>query len=164
MNRNKIISSSAGVYVLLFILCLLAFPISLIAGRYVALSLPEDKSWKTETSPLLADVVNDLCSKLFLPRDPICSGNSDVYAQDFYSAISRNFDKEDTTYQYVQQSLGKYQIELEPIEYSNNGYTYFVSYYDLRGDGYSKIVFFFYGNYEDNHLMRIHFHSGGPNF
>ncbi|MBV6396869.1 MAG: hypothetical protein HFACDABA_02471 [Anaerolineales bacterium] len=67
------------------------------------------------------------------------------------------------TYQYVQQKLGKYQIELEPIEYSNNGYTYFVSYYDLRGDGYSKIVFFFYGNYKENRLMRIHFHSGEPN-
>ncbi len=120
-----------------------------------------DDKWKQSTTPLPHDVVKELCATLDSTEDEICTkGNKNVYAPDFFPIIVNVFNKKETTYDDVQIKLGKYQVDLEPLSKRSDGSDYFVSYYDLRGDGVTSIDFFFYGNYQNNRLMRIIFIYG----
>ncbi len=122
-------------------------------GRF----LPENETWKNESTPLSNETIKDLCRKLSLEKDPLCQRRRSLYAPDFFPAINTKFKRRGTTYQDVQAVLGEYQVELEPIETDSYGKTYFFSSYDIRGDQVTGILMLFEGTYEKNLLMDVRF-------
>ncbi len=83
-----------------------------------------------------------------------------MYAPDFFPVIESYFSNGNATYDDVQLKLANYQIDLEPVNDRTEGGTYFVSRYDLQGDGETSIVFFFDGNYANNNIDRIIYNYG----
>jgi hypothetical protein len=112
--------------------------------------------WREKTSPLHEDVIQDICLKFIIPpNDSRCKSGSKVYAPDFFGDITRAFRAKNgiySTYDEVQNKIGKYQFDYEPPVTDGSGRTYFVVWYDLRGDRVFPIVMFFYG---DGRLYRI---------
>lgn len=112
--------------------------------------------WRERTSPLDPAVVNDICQKFGLPEsDDRCKPGAVVYAPDFFNTIGGTFQPENgewATYDQVEEKLGEYKYEEEPITKVSDGTEYFVAWYDLRGDRVYPIVIFFYS---DGSLMRI---------
>jgi hypothetical protein len=112
--------------------------------------------WREKTSPLDQDVIKDICLKFALPSDdPRCQPGSQVYAPDFFGVITRAFRPTDgvsSTYDEVQEKLGKYQFDYNPPVTTGDGLTYFRAWYDLKGDRVYPIVMFFYA---DGRLWRI---------
>jgi hypothetical protein len=112
--------------------------------------------WREKTSPLDPAVIEDICVKFALPSDDSrCQPGVHVYAPDFFDVITRAFRPHDgvsSTYDEVQEKLGKYQFDYNPPVTTGDGLTYFRAWYDLKGDRVYPIVMFFYA---DGRLWRI---------
>ncbi len=110
--------------------------------------------WRQQTTPLDQLTIEELC-KIFSinSSDKLCNNTRPIYAPDFFDEIKSNT----TTYKDVQAKIGKYQSKLEPLITLGDGSKYFVSEYDLRGDGVTSIIFFFH---EDGRIMKVIINKG----
>jgi hypothetical protein len=124
--------------------------------RFAVYDIKNATHWREKTSPLSQNVIQDICQKFEIPpNDSRCKPGAIVYAPDFFGDITRDFRAKNgvySTYGDVQKKIGSYQFKYEPPVTENNGLTYFVARYDLRGDRVYPIVMFFYG---DGRLFRI---------
>lgn len=103
--------------------------------------------WYSLTSPLEQNVVDDLCKKLTLnckEQRNLCSGEKDVYADQFLYALRRTFPK-DSTYDNIQEQLAGYQKKVNRLD------NYTTVYYDFKGDDVILMEFYFV----DNRLYNI---------
>ncbi len=155
MKIAKIISIAFGVLILVLLMGFICLPG--IIGAFIGLSdIPDMLNWKSHTSPLSQDVIDDLCLQFNLSaNDPRCQTGARVYAPDFFSVIRATFQPKNgpwATYEEVQKRLGKYQFLYEPPVTTGNGFTCFVAHYDLRGDQVFPIIMFFYA---DGKLWRL---------
>jgi hypothetical protein len=109
--------------------------------------------WRLQTTPLDQLTIAELC-KIFSinSTDKLCNKTKPIYAPDFFDVIKYDLRSDTTTYKDVQAKLGKYQSKLEPLITLGDGSKYFVSEYDLRGDGATSIIFFFH---EDGSIMKV---------
>lgn len=129
--------------------------------RVRGMFISRDDKWKQKTTPLSPATVKELCVILESTEDELCREEQEnVYAPDFFPVIDEVFNKRNTTYTDVQEKISKYQTELEPLSKRSDGSNYFVSHYDFRGDGVTRVGFFFYGDYQNNRLMKIIFIYG----
>jgi hypothetical protein len=109
-------------------------------------SYQQSVAWRRSTSPLPEQVVKDLCNKLALPaEDQLCTSD-DILARDFYPIIRKAFPPGETRYQDIQNVLEEYQSESEQLGRLADGQKYYRVSYDLRGDGTSAIIYYFYEN------------------
>ena len=139
---------------LVIVVCVLV-PVSLFLLLAISTWIGRLKKPKIHevTSPLEAEVVHDLCQKFdLLKDDSSCQPGAVVYAPDVFPAIIHSFEPGVTTYDDVQEKLGRYLYEREPTTTLADGSTYFVSAYDFRGDRVFTIGFLFGG---DGVLQRI---------
>ncbi len=125
------------------------------------------KSWEKKTSPLPQSTTSMLCKKLLLDNsNALCNDSKDVYALDFDEAVRQRFplDLENTSelpknkatiiYEEVSNVIGEFEVECqEVVHLSASGYSYFRCFYDLRGDGYWIMTFYFY--YPEETLFSI---------
>lgn len=112
------------------------------------------------TTPLKAEVVQDVCQALALPEtDPLCKPGAVVYAPDFFPRIHKAFKPGVTTYDEIQKKLGKYQWKCEdPVYYPSLGKTFFRCDYALNEDHVFPFSFSFT---EDGVLDKIFADGGG---
>lgn len=149
--------------ILLVIFSLLAFTASCIYPVTLVLiwwSSPlKENDWKSKTSPLSREVIEDICSKFDVKKiKPACKSEKDVYAPDLFPMISDTLlSKKKLSYDDVQLLLSQYQVDYEPPVTLRSGDVYFVSWYDLQGDGQTALVFFFNG---DGSIREIKYHLG----
>jgi len=103
--------------------------------------------WREHTTPLDPEVVADICEKFGLPEDdPRCQPGATVYAPEFFRTIGETFQPPDgdwATYSQVEEILGEYKFDEEPITILSDGTEYFRCWYDLRGDRVYPIVISF---------------------
>jgi hypothetical protein len=123
--------------------------------------LPDD-GWKKYTTPLTSETTKSLCEKFSISESELCKNNKEVYAPDFFPIFTKNFQVGSATYQEVQTKLAEYQFALDPVKKGMDGKPYFISRYDLRGDGVTSVAFFFNGDYLTNVLDKIAFDYGDP--
>lgn len=158
MNNRSVIVKSFLLIVFIMGICVLSM---FIYPRVRGMFISRDDGWKQKTTPLSMITVKELCIILESTEDELCREEQEnVYAPDFFPIIDEVFNKRNTTYADVQKKISKYQTELEPLSKRSDGSNYFVSHYDFRGDGVSSILFFFYGDYQNNRLMKIIFIYG----
>lgn len=118
----------------------------------------KENDWQSKTTPLPMEVVLDICSKFDSQSQSIpCQSPGNVYAPDLFPIIEDRLILKETTYEEVEFMLRQYQADFEPPIKLGNGEEYFVSWYDLRGDGITAIVFFFN---DDGSLREILYHLG----
>ncbi|MBN1370926.1 MAG: hypothetical protein JW987_03120 [Anaerolineaceae bacterium] len=110
-----------------------------------------DKEWnrraadyKSKTSPLSAEVVQDLCNKLDLPaQDWRCQPQAIVYAPEFFDDIKsylRNLPRTSSNQAEVDALLGDYKIQCStPQQYRYTSVAYDCL-YDIHGDSVSIIA------------------------
>ncbi len=110
------------------------------------------------TTPLPRNIAEDICVKFEISsEDPRCSGDTVVYAPDFFSDIKIYFNKlpeESSTYDMVQDKLDAYLIQCS--EPDNKGY--YQCRYDIRGDGIYPISIHFN---KENRYYQIFANTGG---
>jgi hypothetical protein len=150
-SKDKLLSSIPfAICIAVTVLCLLSFVVSYVIGSF----RQPDTSWRKETSPLDVETRINLCKILNLQTDdPLCLPNRDVYADQFFPLIERYFPNKSTTYDSINEKLGKYQIRRESISRDLEGNSYYRVWYDLRGDGVTAIVYYF--SEKDNTAFRI---------
>jgi hypothetical protein len=152
MKRNHIVA-----LVLIVSIVLLIFSIP-----YLSRALHRD-DWKTKTSPLPKQTISLLCERFGLSsQDRLCKDNRDVYGTDFFPVIRSTFQSElvpDTgsnkaaSFDAVEQKLGTFRYECEPTVHQADGYSYFVCYYDLRGDRAFVVAIVY--SYPEKKVLRI---------
>lgn len=106
--------------------------------------LLRQESWKERTTPLPKETIDLLCHSFELsPDDSLCNGRGEVYGLDFFDIIRDAFrpymeyeivSSEAATYDDVEKKIGMFRYECEPVVQEADGFTYFVCFYDLRGD------------------------------
>lgn len=150
---------------LILAFCLITLPYCLMAltGATLLLSdMQRSMTWKSKTSPLEVDVVQDLCQKFNLPEnDHRCQANATVYARDFHLTIHDAFfsDTEKTvTYDDVESKLGEYKISCSENWPGSGNTEYFDCEYDLRGDRILRFTISF--NAKDKTALQ--FYGSGP--
>jgi hypothetical protein len=131
--------------------------VPVVEGAVIGLwDIPGKINWRSKTSPLDQDTVNDLCLKFELAsNDRRCQPGQEVYAPDFFRVIRDTFQPKSgewATYSEVQQKLEAYQFKFDPPVTTGQGMTYFRAHYDLRGDQVYPIGMFFYS---DGRLFRL---------
>src|SRR5574338_692221 len=106
----------------------------------------KEENWRSKTSPLPLEIVRDICSKFDSSSTHIeCISQTNIYAPDLFPIIKEAFlSSKSSSYEDVQLMLAQYQVDFEPPVTLGNGDQYFVSWYDLRGDSVTSIVFFFH--------------------
>ena len=141
---------------------LIATPILICLLLYTNRSIHQN-DWEKRTTPLPKETKDLLCSRFeLLPEDPLCSDNKNVYALDFVDIIRDTFrpyetnnveSSEAATYDDVEDKIGMFKYECESVETTGEGFSYFVCYYDLRGD--RKFIIAIFYTYPDMAVMRI---------
>lgn len=116
--------------------------------KEMALQAADD--YKSKTTPLSAEVVQDLCNKLDLPaQDWRCQPEAIVYAPEFFEDIKgylRNLPRTSSNQAEVDELLGDYKIKCStPQKYRYTSVAYDCL-YDLHGDRVSIIVIYFTDN------------------
>ena len=100
-------------------------------------------NWKERTTPLPMDTVNTLCANFQLERDhKLCNGKRDVYGPDFYDILRDTFRSyeyeiarnEAKTYEDVEEKIGEFKYECDPVVTTGDDFSYFMCRYDFRGD------------------------------
>lgn len=149
----------AAVIAMVAMLLVLIYAVGLILLTGIAMGYDAYKDitqWRERTSPLDPAVVSDICQKFDIPEgDDRCKPGAVVYAPDFFSTIGETFQPENrewATYDQVEEKLGEYKYNEEPITKVSDGTEYFRAWYDLHRDRVYPIVIFFYS---DGRLMRI---------
>ncbi len=127
--------------------------LAIILGCYLLVVQPlveYDKEWnrraadyKSKTSPLTSEVVQDMCSKLDLPaQDWRCQPEAIVYAPEFFEDIKnylRNLPPSSSNQEEVDRLLGNYKIMCTaPQQYRYTSVAYDCI-YDIHGDNVSII-------------------------
>jgi hypothetical protein len=141
----------------IFLLCLT----TLVVGNIISNNALKKHIQET-TTPLSNETIEYLCGAFKLTaEDKLCNGQVDVYGPDFYPVIGEIFyptarDGDISTnpadYNYVEQTLGRFKTDCEPITGKDN-YQHFRCHYDLRGDGSFKIGIYF--SYPDMKVYNI---------
>ena len=100
--------------------------------------------WKVKTTPLSKETIGTLCNNFELEKEhSLCNGKKDIYGPDFIDVISDTFrpyeeyqipSNEAATYDEVEEKIGVFKYECEPVVTTGDGFTYFICHYDLRGD------------------------------
>jgi len=146
-----VLLAAAGVFLCL----LLLYGTVLIVGEQIARHPVHEV-----TTPLKPEVVQDVCRALDLPEaDPLCKPGAVVYAPDFFPRIKKAFKPGVTTYDDIQEKLGKYQYKCEdPVYYPSLEQTYFWCDYALNEDHVFPFSFAFT---EDRVLSRVVADGGG---
>jgi hypothetical protein len=100
--------------------------------------------WKAKTTSLPKETVNTLCTNFELEKDHLlCNDKKDVYGPDFIDIIRDTFrpyeayqisSNEAATYDEVEEKIGVFKYECEPVVTQGDEFTYFICHYDLRGD------------------------------
>jgi hypothetical protein len=152
MKRNKVTGISIIIVILTLALSIL----------YIKQASHSD-DWKRRTTPLPKETIDLLCHDFELPSDDsLCDGNKDVYALDFVKVIRDTFrtyeafgieSSEAATYDQVEEKIGTFKYECEPVTYQADGFSYFVCFYDLRGDREFIITVFY--TYPEMAVMRL---------
>lgn len=137
----------------------------IIIGRIITFVHRND--WKERTTPLPQSTVHMLCANFDLDEtNKLCNGREVIYGPDFYKIIVESFrpyewkgSKEDAaSYDEVERKIGQFKYDCESVVTEGDGFSYFVCYYDLRGDREFIIGNFF--SYPDNLVYRINFPWG----
>lgn len=122
----------------------------------------EENDYTKKTSPLMPEVVDDICQKFKLPIDDNrCQPGAVTYAPEFFDDIEVHLlDGSDgaLTYEEVDQLLKPYLFWCDPPSLSNNGRNGFTCTYDLRGDNVSIIMITFQ---KDGSIKKILTSVGG---
>ncbi len=117
----------------------------------------ENRDYTLHTTPLKAEVIQDVCEKFEISDDdPRCQPRATVYAPEFYADIKtyiRGLPEKRANIEEVQRLMGKYEIDREPITKLEDGTEYFRVFYDLRGDLVYPIFIRFTGNGEIEEIM-----------
>jgi len=128
--------------------------------KEIALQAADD--YKSKTSPLAEDVVQDLCNKLDLPaQDWRCQPETIVYAPEFFDDIKsylRNLPPALSNREEVDKLLGPYLLSCDPPQVINNFGKPYRCLYDIHGDDVSIIGVYFA---EDGSINRVHASTGG---
>jgi hypothetical protein len=134
-NQKGVVVVSLLLLIIITVIILIPF---LYGALLIGLELPHRLSWRDRTSPLSETTVKDICLKFNLSQqDARCKQGAVIYAPDFFQTIRSDFihsNGESVTYDYVQEKIGKYQYEREPMIMDRSGNEYFRCRYDLRGD------------------------------
>jgi len=118
--------------------------------------------WKQRTTPLPSETVTTLCENFDLDADSLCDGKKAVYGPDFYRVIRDAFrpyeaygiaSSEAATYAEVEDRIGIFRYECEPIVTTGDGFTFFSCDYDLRGD--REFIIGIMYTYPENAVFRI---------
>jgi hypothetical protein len=119
--------------------------------------------WKQRTTPLPRETVAILCTNFALDKNHLlCSAKEDVYGPDFYKIIRDTFrpyeayeiaSNEAATFDEVDEKIGMFKYECEPVVYQADGFTYFNCLYDLHGD--REFIMGIMFTYPDNAVFRI---------
>jgi hypothetical protein len=134
-----------------FVTLCLIIGIPLLFYGYLHFILYGD-SWKEKTTPLPQESVRTLCKNFDLEKNSICAEKKPVYGPDFYNIIRDTFRPYEeykiksngaATYDEVEEKIGAFKYECEPIVHQADGLVYFRCFYDLRGDRILKIVITF---------------------
>lgn len=106
--------------------------------------LPQDMSWRKETTPLPAGTIRDIC-KLFEQdaKSALCEEGKTVYADEFYPMIADAFPQGQVTYEEVHAKLGAYEYYKGPLIKQTYSGDYYEVEFDLRGDRITYIRFYF---------------------
>ena len=138
MKRETLLHIIVAPIWLLPLLCVIGVFYSQIS-RYL-----QKDDWKTKTTPLPVETIELLCRNFEIREDnPLCNGKKDVYGPDFIDIISDTFrpyeaynvpSSEAATYDEVDKKIGVFKYECESVVHQADGLSYFVCYYDLRGD------------------------------
>ena len=120
-------------------------------------------SWKKRTTPLPKDTINLLCANFQLEKDySLCNEKKDIYGPDFYDILRDTFrpyeeygipSSEAATYEDVEEKIGIFMYECDPVVTTGEGFSYFRCRYDFRGDREFIIGIMF--TYPDNAVFRI---------
>lgn len=112
--------------------------------------------YTTKTTPLKADVVQDICKKLELSlQDKRCEPGVTVYAPEFFDDIKsylHNLPDDKSNSEEVDKILGPYKFACDPPTPSLNSGKPFRCLYDLRGDEIAIIGVYFNKNGTIDHV------------
>lgn len=132
----------SGLLIILSVLC----GLDILALTYLSGNAIDDKPWRADTSPLPAETVNDLCQAFQLSKDhSLCQSEKTVFADEFFPLIKKALPVNQVTYEEMDEKLGKYQVRKGPtFHVVAEGISYYRVWYDLRGDGVTMIIYYFY--------------------
>lgn len=157
MRRASIKWAIFGVTVAFLIIMGWCLPSTMLGTELVYRYLNRDE-WHQQTTPLDQQTITDLCDNFSIkPTDLLCNNSKPIFAPDFFDVIKYALVSKTTTYEDVQVKLGTYQSKFEPLITLGDGSKYFVSEYDLRGDGITSIIFFFH---ESGNIMKVIYKKG----
>jgi len=156
----------AGIFVLIGLL------IGVIIGVLVYIIIPlisMNIEYKREladvtrnTTPLTAEVVEDICIKFSIQADdPRCQPGATVYSREFFPDIKSylyDLPKDQANEEEVSKLLGLYEYYREPMTHVSDGPDYYRVWYDLRGDHVYRLVIFYR---EDGSIKEIMSTGGG---
>lgn len=145
----------------IFLLLAICLAVSL-ALFYIGQTARRDE-WKKRTTPLPVETIKLLCNSFGLSlQNSLCNGRREVYGLDFMNIIRDTFRpyeaygiprSEAATYKEVEQKIGRFKYECEPVVHQADGFSYFRCFYDLRGDR-AFIMTIFY-SYPEEAVVRI---------
>jgi hypothetical protein len=126
--------------------------------------------WKQRTTPLPQETIKILCKNFNLEKKPLCTGKKAVYGPDFYEVIRDTFrpyeayeikSNEAGTYDDVEEKIGAFRYECEPVATTGDGFAFFSCNYDLRGD--REFIIGIIYTYPDMAVFRINTPMGYDN-
>ena len=150
-----------------FLISLIVIAFAVLFSILYASRVRSQDDWKKRTTPLPQETRNVLCSRFELSsNDDLCNSDKDVYALDFAKLMRDTFrpyeelhieSSKAATYDEVEERIGSFQYECEPVTNQADGLSYFVCLYDLRGDREFITTIFF--NYPEKAVMSLGFTS-----
>ncbi len=158
----KIASASVLVGLLIgLIICVLVYMIIPLISMNIAYKR-ELADVTRNTTPLTAEVVEDICKKFSLQMDdPRCQPGATVYARELYPDIKSylyDLPKDRANDEEVSKLLGLYEFNREPMSRLSNGHEYYRVWYDLRGDLVNRLVISYH---KDGSIKEITISIGG---
>ncbi len=152
MKRKEIIVISTTSVLLILVLSILYLN-----------QVSRSNDWEKRTTPLPKTTVDLLCRNFALSLDDVlCNGKKDVYVLDFMKVVRDAFrpyetyeieSSEAATYEEVEEKIGMFKYECEPVETTGDGFSYFRCFYDLRGD--RKFIITIFYTYPEMAVMRL---------
>jgi hypothetical protein len=148
MKLSKKGMSVLGITLVVLVVLLLVYGLPIVTKVRADLKARETQvayrnDYKLHTTPLSADVIDDICSKLNIQESSeSCQPDAGVYAPDLFDEIKTYFNNlpdHDKTYDIVQEKLGVY-LDYCGKPYPNGDYR---CRYDIRGDYVYPIFFHF---------------------
>jgi len=145
LRQTKIISLPMCGCTLLLLLAAVSF-----VGIIWVTDYRQGIRWKSTTTPLPENEVQELCIKLDISVNEKPCSSTTVFADEFYPFILDQFEEGQASFSDVENLLAEYQWEYEIAGPLADGSYYFVVSYDLRGDRATALLFFFH---EENEIL-----------